>query len=137
MIHPAMKAYQQVAVSSLTGRQADAACFIILIDKLKAAEESANVKQRMDALTDHQRLWSMIINANALDAGITDLEDRTLFVHLGNQAQGYAIRALLDHSLSLNPLIDIANNILDGLIEDDKPVKESEEGAKNSADVVL
>lgn len=137
MIHPAMKAYQQVAESSLTGRQADAACFVILIDKLKAAEDSKNAEQRMDALTDHQRLWSMIINANSLDSGVTDLEDRTLFVHLGNQAQGYAIRALLDASLSLTPLIEIANNILDGLVADEKSVTNEREGAQNSADAVL
>lgn len=137
MIHPAMKAYQQVADSSMNGRQADAACFVILIDKLHAAAESKDPKQRMDALTDHQRLWSMIINANSLDSGFTDLEDRTLFVHLGNQAQGYAIRALLDKSLSLNPLIDIANNILDGLVADENPVREGDEISQNSADVVL
>ncbi|MFT8672552.1 flagellar biosynthesis regulator FlaF [Acetobacter orientalis] len=137
MINSAMKAYQQVADSSMTGRQADAACFAILIEKLQAAGVSHNAEQRMDALTEHQRLWSLIIKANALDAGVTDLEDRTLFVHLGNQAQGYAIRALLDSSLSLDPLIDIANNILDGLVEDENSVSNESEGTHNSADVVL
>lgn len=136
MINSAMKAYKLVAESSLTGRQADAACFALLIQQLREAADCVDPKKRADALMNHQRLWSMIIKANSLDSGVTDLDDRTLFVSLGTQVQDYAIRALLDTSLSLDPLIDIASNVLDGLMVEESKEQKTDDG-QNSASLVL
>ncbi|MCP1241704.1 hypothetical protein GOB86_05555 [Acetobacter lambici] len=115
MIHPAMRAYQNVAGYSLTDRQADATCFRLLIEELETASASSEHSVRLKALTKNQRLWSMIMKANSLDAGATNYEDRELFVRLASQAQRYGIRAILDNNLSLAPLIGIAETVLEGL----------------------
>ncbi|MCE2576829.1 flagellar biosynthesis regulator FlaF [Komagataeibacter sp. FNDCR2] len=115
MIHPAMKAYQSIAQFSLTGREADAACFRMLIDELEAAASSPDQNVRRKALSKHQNLWSMIMKANTLDTGVVSLEDRELFVALADKAQKYGILATLHPQLSLSPLIQIAQDILEGL----------------------
>ncbi|CEF53328.1 flagellar biosynthesis regulator FlaF [Acetobacter ghanensis] len=115
MIHPAMRAYQNVAGFSLTDRQADATCFRLLIEELETAAASSEPSVRLSALTKNQRLWSMIMKANSLDAGATSYEDREVFVRLASQAQRYGIRAILDTNLSLAPLISIAETVLEGL----------------------
>ncbi|GBQ34509.1 hypothetical protein HLH34_05455 [Gluconacetobacter azotocaptans] len=115
MTHPAMKAYRSVADTSLTGRQADAACFKMLANELETAAASADPTVRLKALSRHQRLWSMIMKVNALDAGLTPLDERKLFVTLANQAQRYAIKAMLEPDLPLTPLIEIAENVRSGL----------------------
>lgn len=115
MIHPALRAYQTVTETSLTGREAEAVCFRMLIDELEAANQSADSQVRSRALDRHQRLWSMIMKANILDNGLTVEEDRRLFVRLADQAQKYGIQAILDPEMSLVPLIEIAENVLAGL----------------------
>ncbi len=115
MIHPALRAYQIVTETSLTGREAEAVCFRMLIDELEAASQSADSQVRNRALERHQRLWSMIMKANILDNGLTVEEDRRLFVRLADQAQKYGIKAILDPEMPLVPLIEIAENVLAGL----------------------
>ena len=115
MIHPALRAYQTVTETSLTGREAEAVCFRMLIDELEAANQSSDSQVRSRALERHQRLWSMIMKANILDNGLTVEEDRRLFVRLADQAQKYGIQAILDPEMSLVPLIEIAENVLAGL----------------------
>lgn len=110
-----MRAYQNVAGYSLTDRQADATCFRLLIDELETASASSEHAVRLRALTKNQRLWSMIMKANSLDSGTTNYEDRELIVRLASQAQRYGIRAILDNTLSLAPLIGIAETVLEGL----------------------
>lgn len=124
MINPAMKAYQSVAQFALSGRDADAACFRMLIEELEAADAGSDQDIRRAALSKNQRLWSMIMKANTLDTGVTSLEDRELFVTLADRSQRYGIRAILDPNLSLLPLIEIARNVLDGL--EPAPVKTEE-----------
>lgn len=115
MNHSAIKAYQTVVGSAQTGRQADLACFRLLIEILSDAEKSDDSVVRRAALAKHQKLWSMIMRANAIDTGETPKEDRQLFVNLANQCQRYGIRAILDDKLSLQPLINVAENICEGL----------------------
>jgi flagellar biosynthesis regulator FlaF len=115
MTHPGMKVYQSIAGQSLNGREADATCFRMLIDELKAAEASTDLTVRQKALSQNQRLWSMIMNANTLDTGTTPREDRELYVNLANRSQIYGIKAILDQRLPLAPLIQIAENVRDGL----------------------
>ncbi|MFW7269462.1 flagellar biosynthesis regulator FlaF [Gluconacetobacter sp. Hr-1-5] len=115
MIHPALRAYQTVTETSLTGREAEAVCFRMLIDELEAASQIADSQVRSRALDRHQRLWSMIMKANILDNGLAVEEDRRLFVRLADQAQKYGIQAILDPKMPLTPLIEIAENVLAGL----------------------
>ncbi|RFD21564.1 hypothetical protein DY926_00225 [Komagataeibacter melaceti] len=130
MFNPAMKAYQSVAQYSLTGRDADAACFRMLIDELEAAARSPDEEVRRKALFRHQSLWSMIMKANALDAGVVPEEDRALFIALADRAQKYGILATLKPELSLSPLIEIAQDVLEGL-EAAQAENEAAFGAEN------
>lgn len=114
-IHSALRSYQAVTASSLTGREAESVCFRLLIDELEKADSSADPAVRAEVLAKHQRLWSMIMKANSMDDGQVQEVDRELFARMAGQAQDYGIRAILDTSLSLAPLIGIAENVLAGL----------------------
>ncbi|QHI96493.1 hypothetical protein GT348_09045 (plasmid) [Aristophania vespae] len=111
----ALKAYQTSISSALTDREADAQCFRRLIIELKNAEHSISVAERNKALSKNQRLWSLIQKANALDSGTIPNDDRLLFARLADQAQKYGIKAILDPDLPITPLIEMAQNVLDGL----------------------
>ncbi|NVN02695.1 MULTISPECIES: flagellar biosynthesis regulator FlaF [Asaia] len=113
-MHPALKAYQAVAETSLSGRDAEAACFTMLINELTAAEQDPAL--RFKALDRHQKFWSLIMKANIVDGGTSSADDRELIVTLADKAQRYGIQTILDSSLSLQPLIDIAQDVLDGLL---------------------
>ena len=111
----AMNAYRLADSSSLSDREADAECFRRLIATLESAAHETDVIQRNQALAKNQRLWSLIQRANAVEAGMVETEDRLLFARMADQAQRYGIRAILDPTLSLAPLIDTARNVLEGL----------------------
>lgn len=116
MIHPAMRAYQTVSETALTGREADAACFRLLLIELEKARNTTDPAIRSAVLDIHQKMWGIIMKANISETGAaTPLEDRELFIRLADQAQRYGVQLLLDSSLSFDPLIDIAQNVLDGL----------------------
>lgn len=134
MNNSAMKAYQSVVGFSQTGRQADTACFRMLADLLVEADASGDPAVKRAALGKHQRLWSMIMKANALESGVTPRADRELFVNLANQCQQYGIRAILDTDLPLTPLIEVANNIIAGL---EGEAEENKSGASKGGDPVI
>lgn len=116
MIHPAMRAYQAVSETAISGRDADAACFRLLLVELEKARDSTDPAVRSAALDKHQQMWGLIMKANISETGAaTPLEDRELFIRLADQAQRYGIKLLVDPSLSFDPLIDIAQNVLEGL----------------------
>lgn len=110
-----MKAYQKSVSASLSDRDADAACFRKLITELTLAEHTTDTLTRNNAIAKNQRLWSLIQKANAVDVGSVPNEDRLLFVRLADRAQKYGIRAMLDSDVPIAPLIDIAQDVLDGL----------------------
>lgn len=111
----ARKAYQTSLSSVLSDREADAQCFRRLIADLKSVEHSTIFSERREALSKHQRLWSLIQKANSYDSGLIPNEDRLLFNRLADQAQKYGIRAILNSDLPITPLIEMAQNVLDGL----------------------
>lgn len=111
----AMNAYRLAASASLSDREADAECFRRLIATLESVEHGGDVIRRNQAIAKHQRLWSLIQRANAVEAGMVETEDRLLFARMADQAQRYGIRAMLDSMLSLSPLIETARNVLEGL----------------------
>ncbi|MBO6037775.1 MAG: hypothetical protein J6P29_04375 [Acetobacter sp.] len=115
MINSMVKAYSNIMNTALSGREADAQCFKLLIDDLKKAETTNDFTIRQEVLGRHQNLWSMIMQVNALDVGVTPEEDRQLFVRLADQVQRYGIRAILNSKLSLAPLIEVAENVYAGL----------------------
>ena len=116
MIHPAMRAYQAVSETAISGREADEACFRLLLVELEKARDTTDPVIRSAVLNKHQKMWGIIMEANISETGAaTPLEDRELFIRLADQAQRYGIKLLVDPSLSFDPLIDIAQNVLEGL----------------------
>ncbi|MCQ0040900.1 MAG: flagellar biosynthesis regulator FlaF [Bombella sp.] len=111
----AMNAYRMAASSSLSDREADAECFRRLIAMLESVAHETDVITRNQVIAKNQRLWSLIQRANAVEAGMVETEDRLLFARMADQAQKYGIRAMLDPTLSLAPLMETARNVLDGL----------------------
>ncbi len=112
----ALRAYRNTISGALTDRDADAECFRKLIAVLEAVEHTSDVIERNKAISKNQRLWSLIQRANAVDTGMVETEERLLFARMADSAQKYGIRAMLDTSLSLQPLIEVARNILEGLL---------------------
>ncbi|MCT6814510.1 flagellar biosynthesis regulator FlaF, partial [Bombella apis] len=86
-----------------------------LIAMLESVAHETDVITRNQVIAKNQRLWSLIQRANAVEAGMVETEDRLLFARMADQAQKYGIRAMLDPTLSLAPLIETARNVLDGL----------------------
>jgi len=113
-MHPGLRAYKAVADTSMTGREAEIACFTMMIEELSRAE--LDMSARVQALDRHQKLWSLIMKANILDSGLTPSEERVLIIDLADKAQKYGIQAILNNGLTLRPLIDIAQDVLDGLM---------------------
>ncbi|MCX5619958.1 MULTISPECIES: flagellar biosynthesis regulator FlaF [Bombella] len=113
--HNAMNAYRSAVSQSLSDREADAECFRRLIAALESVAYEGDVIKRNQAIAKNQRLWSLIQRANAVEAGMVETEDRLLFARMADQAQKYGIRAMLDPTLSLTPLIEAASNVLEGL----------------------
>ncbi|MFT8367822.1 MAG: flagellar biosynthesis regulator FlaF [Acetobacter papayae] len=111
-----MRAYQAVSETAISGREADAACFRLLLVELEKARDTTDPVIRSAVLNKHQKMWGIIMKANISETGAaTPLEDRELFIRLADQAQRYGIKLLVDPSLSFDPLIDIAQNVLEGL----------------------
>lgn len=111
----ALRAYRSVAGAALTGREAEAEVFRILIRELKSAEHSQDADVRRHAISRNNRLWGLIQKANAVDTGAVPTEDRLLFVRMANAAQRYGIRAILDPNVPIGPLLEWANDVLEGL----------------------
>ncbi|WP_077931954.1 flagellar biosynthesis regulator FlaF [Acetobacter persici] len=111
----ALRAYKSVAGSALTGREADAEVFRILIRKLTSVEHSTDSQKRRHVLAMNNRLWNLIQKANADDNGTVPKEDRLLFIRMANEAQRYGIRAILDCDVPIGPLLECAKNVLEGL----------------------
>ena len=111
-----MRAYQAVSETAISGREADAACFRLLLVELEKARDTTDPVIRSAVLNKHQKMWGIIMKDNISETGAaTPLEDRELFIRLADQAQRYGIKLLVDPSLSFDPLIDIAQNVLEGL----------------------
>lgn len=110
-----LNAYKQASMNSMTDREMDIIVFKKLIGYLEKAIETGSPVDRNDAIVKNNRLWSLILKANAVDHGTIETEDRLLFARMADNAQRYGIRAILDHNLSLLPLIEVAHSILEGL----------------------
>ncbi|MXV36024.1 MULTISPECIES: flagellar biosynthesis regulator FlaF [unclassified Saccharibacter] len=112
-----MRAYRNTVSAALSDREADAMCFRKLITELKLAEHTDDILVRNEAISKNQRLWSLIQKANAVDLSVVDNEDRLLFLRMADAAQKYGIKALLYPERPIGPLIEIAQNVLDGLTQ--------------------
>lgn len=106
-----LKRYNQSTAQSMTPRQVEAMAFAQSIEMLRAAK---NQKDRLHALSLNQKLWSAVLREVALeDNGFPEILKKDL-LNLANWATKYSVRAML-HDISLKPLIDVNQDMLDGL----------------------
>ncbi|MCE0744361.1 flagellar biosynthesis regulator FlaF [Acetobacter sicerae] len=106
-----IKRYNQNSATQMTSRQIEVMAFGQTILLLKNAK---NQKERIHALTMNQKLWSSILLETSVeDNEIPDVIRKDL-LNLAIWSTRYSIRAML-HDISLKPLIDINQDMLDGL----------------------
>ncbi|MFT8896193.1 MAG: flagellar biosynthesis regulator FlaF [Acetobacter sp.] len=106
-----IKRYNQNSASQMTSRQIEVMAFGQTILLLKNAKTQ---KERLHALTMNQKLWSSILLETGIeDNGIPEVMRKDL-TNLAIWSTRYSIRAML-HDTPLKPLIDINQDILDGL----------------------
>ncbi|AQS85023.1 MAG: flagellar biosynthesis regulator FlaF [Acetobacter aceti] len=118
-----IKRYNQNSATQMTSRQIEIMAFGQTILLLKNAK---NQKDRIHALTMNQKLWSSILLETSVeDNGIPDIVRKDL-LNLAIWSTRYSIRAML-HNFSLKPLIDINQDMLDGLRQNIENKKSSSE----------
>lgn len=106
-----LKRYNQNTAQSMTPRQIEAMAFGQSIEMLKAAK---NQKDRLHALSMNQKLWSAVLREVAMENnGFPEILRKDL-LSLASWATKYSVRAML-HDISLKPLIDVNQDMLDGL----------------------
>ncbi|NHN92995.1 flagellar biosynthesis regulator FlaF [Acetobacter sicerae] len=106
-----IKRYNQNSATQMTSRQIEVMAFGQTILLLKNAK---NQKERIHALTMNQKLWSSILLETSVeDNEIPDVMRKDL-LNLAIWSTRYSIRAML-HDIALKPLIDINQDMLDGL----------------------
>lgn len=106
-----IKRYNQNSATQMTSRQIEVMAFGQTILFLKNAK---NQKERIHALTMNQKLWSSILLETSVeDNEIPDIMRKDL-LSLAIWSTRYSIRAML-HDITLKPLIDINQDMLDGL----------------------
>lgn len=106
-----IKRYNQNSASQMTSRQIEVMAFGQTIFLLKNAKTQ---KERLHALTMNQKLWSSILLETGIEDNGTPEVMRKDLTNLAIWSTRYSIRAML-HDTPLKPLIDINQDILDGL----------------------
>lgn len=123
-----LQRYNQTTSQTMTSRQIEELAFRQAIVMLKTANDE---KSRLHALDMNQKLWSAILRETGIENN--DMPDilRKDLQRLALWSTRYSIRAML-HGVSLKPLIDINQDMLDGLCET-KVVTTPAAGPENGA----
>lgn len=103
--------YNQRTAATMSPREVEAMAFAQLVTLLKNAKDQ---KSRLHALSMHQKLWSAILRETGVENNGMPEVFRKDLLRLSLWATKYSIRAIL-HNISLKPLIDINQDMLDGL----------------------
>jgi flagellar protein FlaF len=102
------KNVQMVGVSP---SETEILAFSLCIAKLKACTESTS---RIEALNKTHQLWSLLVRDLASNANRLPEILKEQLVDLGFWAMGYCVAAM-GRDLPVQPLIDVNQNILEGL----------------------
>jgi flagellar biosynthesis regulator FlaF len=102
---------QKVHIGGASPRETEILAFGLCNARLKACSDAAS---RIDALNKTHQLWSLLVrdlagNANSLPESL-----KKQLVDLGFWAMGYSVAAM-GRDLPVQPLIEVNQNILEGL----------------------
>lgn len=108
-----LQRYNQSSAQTMNSRQIEAMAFSQAIAMLKNANTD---QKRMHALSMNQKLWSAVLRECGVENnGMPDILRQDL-LKLSIWATRYCVRAML-HKISLRPLVDINQDMLEGLRE--------------------
>ncbi len=104
--------YQRASEVTASPRETEVTAFAV-VNRMLAAESGD--RQRIKALGKNHELWSLLVkdlgqSGNALPAGL-----KRQLVGLGVWSMGYSIKSICDPMLPVAPLIEVNQNILEGL----------------------
>ncbi|NLI26033.1 MAG: hypothetical protein GX413_01380 [Acetobacter sp.] len=106
-----INAYNQSTARSIPPRQVETMAFGQVIMLLKAAKDH---KSRLHALNMNQKLWSAVLREISIENNDLPVSFRENLFRLADWSSRYSIRAMLKN-ISLKPLVEVNQNILDGL----------------------
>lgn len=102
---------QTVHIGGASPRETEMLAFGLCNARLKSATDA---RSRIDALNKTHQLWSLLVRDLAGNANRLPEELKKQLVDLGFWAMGYCVAAM-SRDLSIQPLVDVNQNILDGL----------------------
>ncbi|MFT8718435.1 flagellar biosynthesis regulator FlaF [Acetobacter sp.] len=106
-----LKRYNQNTANAMSPRQVESMAFGQTIALLKNASDH---KKRIHALSMNQKLWSAVLREVGMESNDTPEVVKNDLLKLAVWSTRYSIRAML-HDLPLKPLIDVNQDMLDGL----------------------
>lgn len=107
--------YRDIADTTRSARQTEIAAFALVIRDLEDANQpNAPTTLRIAALGRAHDLWSLLVRDLARDGNGLPQTLKTQLVDLGLWAMRYSTLAILK-DLPLSPLIEVCQNVLDGL----------------------
>ncbi len=114
--------YRDIADTTRSARQTEIAAFALVIRDLENANQpNAHATLRIAALGRAHDLWSLLVRDLARDGNGLPQTLKTQLVDLGLWAMRYSTLAILK-DLSLAPLIEVCQNVLDGLRAQPVPI---------------
>lgn len=102
---------QKVHIGGASPRETEILAFGLCNARLKACRDAGS---RIDALNKTHQLWSLLVRDLASNANRLPESLKKQLVDLGFWAMGYSVAAM-GRNLALQPLIEVNQNILDGL----------------------
>jgi flagellar protein FlaF len=102
---------QTIHIGGASPRETEILAFGLCNTRLKNAGDSSS---RIDALNKTHQLWSILVRDLSGDANKLPEDLKRQLVDLGFWAMSYSVAAM-GSGLSTQPLIDVNQNILDGL----------------------
>lgn len=102
---------QKVHIGGASPRETEILAFGLCNARLKACRDATS---RIDALNKTHQLWSLLVRDLASNANRLPESLKKQLVDLGFWAMGYSVAAM-GRDLALQPLIEVNQNILDGL----------------------
>lgn len=102
---------QVVHIGGASPRETEMLAFGLCNARLGCAPEG---RKRIEALNKTHQLWSLLVRDLSSDGNQLPISIKQSLVQLGFWAMGYS-RAAMGRDLPLQPLIDVNQNILEGL----------------------
>ncbi len=106
-----MSQYRKASETNISGRETECAAFNMVNRELAACDDG---QTRIRALGHNHAMWSTLVRDLGLAENALPDHLKSQLISLGLWSMRYSTRALLE-PLSVQPLIDVNRNIVEGL----------------------